>query len=277
MPEPPENGSAPSRRPAVVVTKTRVGALDRFGAPLGDTVLRRQVKGPGLLYTLFKYLLFRPVCMLAFRPWIEGEENIPEIGGVILAGNHLSAGDTFLLPAMITRRMTFPAKAELFHMPGIKGTILAWFLTGVGQVPMDRSGGRASADALRPVYEVLQGGGVVGIFPEGTRSHDGRLYRGRTGVARLALNAGAAVIPVGFSDTQFTRGPFGIPLMRRPGIRIGKPLDFSEHFGSTEGSVYREVTDAVMVAIQELTGQEYVPVYSNSARAQIPSPEPETT
>jgi len=234
------------------------------------------VKGPRLLYELFKYLLVRPVCVLAFRPWVEGEENIPETGGVILAGNHLSAGDTFLLPAMIRRPMTFPAKAELFHMPGW-GRVLGWFLKGVGQVPMDRSGGRASADGLRPIYEVLNNGGVVGIFPEGTRSHDGRLYRGRTGVARLALNAGVPVIPVGFSDTQFVRGPFGIPLMRRPGIRIGKPLDFSEHFGSTEGSVYREVTDAVMVAIQEITGQEYVPVYSNSARAQIPSAEPETS
>jgi 1-acyl-sn-glycerol-3-phosphate acyltransferase len=234
------------------------------------------VKGPRLLYALFKYFLFRPVCMLAFRPWVEGEENIPDTGGVILAGNHLSAGDTFLLPAMITRHVTFPAKAELFHMKGF-GRIFGWFLRGVGQVPMDRSGGRASADALRPVYEVLEGGGVVGIFPEGTRSRDGRLYRGRTGVARLALNARVPVVPVGFSDTEFRRGPFGIPLMRRPGIRIGKPLDFSEHFGSTEGAAYREVTDAVMVAIQELTGQEYVPVYSNSARSQIPSAEPETT
>ena len=258
----------------MVVTNTRVGALTRFGWSTRATVLPRRVKGPGLLYALFKYLLFRPVCKLAFRPWIEGEENIPDTGGVILAGNHLSAGDTFLLPAMITRPMTFPAKAELFHMRGF-GRVIGWFLRGVGQVPMDRSGGRASADGLRPIYEVLTNGGVVGIFPEGTRSRDGRLYRGRTGVARLALNAGVPVIPVGFSDTQFRPGLFGIPLMKRPGIRIGKPLDFSEHFGSTEGSVYREVTDAVMVAIQELTGQEYVPVYSNSVRAQIPSAEPE--
>jgi len=156
--------------------------------------------------------------------------------------------------------------------------VLAWFLTGVGQVSMDRSGGRASADGLRPVYEALAGGGVVGIFPEGTRSHDGRLYRGRTGVARLALGARVPVIPVGFFNTEFRRGPFGIPLMKKPGIRIGKPLDFSDHFGSTEGSVYREVTDSVMTAIQELTGQEYVPVYSNSDRAmQIPSdPAPAT-
>ncbi len=243
---------------------------------MGATVLARPAKGPRLLYVLFKYLLFRPVCVLVFRPWIEGEENIPETGGVILAGNHLSAGDTFLLPAMIHRQMTFPAKAELFQMKGL-GRVIGWFLRGVGQVPMDRSGGRASADGLRPVYEVLEEGGVVGIFPEGTRSHDGRLYRGRTGVARLALNAGVPVIPVGFSDTQFTPGLFGIPVMKRPGIRIGKPLDFSEHFGSTEGSVYREVTDAVMVAIQELTGQEYVGVYSNSARAQVPSVEPGAT
>lgn len=228
------------------------------------------------MYALFKYLLVRPICVVAFRPWVEGAENIPATGGVILAGNHLSAGDTYLLPAMIHRQMTFPAKAELFHMKGW-GRVLGWFLKSVGQVPMDRSGGRASADGLRPIYEVLKDGGVVGIFPEGTRSRDGRLYRGRTGVARLALNSHVPVVPVGFADTQFQRGPFGIPLMRRPGIRIGKPLYFSEQFGSTEGAVYREVTDAVMAAIQEITGQEYIPVYSNSARAQIPSAEPETT
>jgi len=225
-----------------------------------------------VLYTLFKYLLVRPICRIVFRPWVEGEENIPATGGVILAGNHLSAGDTFLLPAMITRQMTFPAKAELFQGRGFKGRILAWFLKGVGQVPMDRSGGRASADGLRPVYEALDDGRVVGIFPEGKRSPDGRLYRGRTGVARLALGGRVPVIPVGFFNTEFRRGPFGIPLMNGPGIRIGEPLDFSEHFGSTEGSVYREVTDSVMTTIRELTGQEYVPVYSNSARAmQIPS------
>ncbi len=220
-----------------------------------------------MLYTFFKYALVRPVCRVFFRPWVEGEENIPDTGGVVLAGNHLSAGDTFLLPAMITRRMTFPAKAELFQGTGFKGRLLAWFLTVVGQVPMDRSGGRASADALRPIYEVLERGDVVGIFPEGTRSHDGRLYRGRTGVARLVLGARVPVIPVGFVGTQFQRGPFGIPVMKRPGIRIGKPLDFSEHFGEIDGSVYREVTDAVMMSIRELTGQEYVPVYSNSERA----------
>lgn len=223
-----------------------------------------------LLYTLFKYALFRPVCLVVFRPWVEGEENIPATGGVVLAGNHLSAGDTFLLPAMITRRMTFPAKAELFHQKGL-GRIVSWFLRAVGQVPMDRSGGRASADGLRPIYEVLEHGGVVGIFPEGTRSHDGRLYRGRTGVARLALGARVPVVPVGFVGTQFQKGLFGIPVMKRPGIRIGAPLDFSEHFGESDGAVYREVTDQVMAAIAELTGQEYVPVYSNSGRAkQLP-------
>lgn len=228
-----------------------------------------------MLYHLFKYLLFRPVCAAVFRPWVEGTENIPPHGGVVLAGNHLSMGETFLLPAMIHRRMTFPAKAELYHMTSFFGRIVGWFLTAVGQVPMDRSGGRASADGLRPIYEVLEQGGCVGIFPEGTRSPDGRLYRGRTGVARLALGARVPVVPVGFSNTQFQRGLFGIPVMKRPGIRIGKPLDFSEHFGETDGSVYRQVTDSVMSAIQELTGQEYVAVYANSSRAtQTPTTEP---
>ncbi len=223
-----------------------------------------------MLYHVFKYLLFRPVCRFVFKPWIEGEENIPSRGGAVLAGNHLSAGETFLLPAMIHRRLTFPAKAELFN-PGkdFKSKIVAWFLTAVGQVPMDRSGGRASAEGLTPVMDVLRDGGLVGIFPEGTRSRDGRLHRGRTGVARLALGAGVPVIPVGFVGTQFHRGPFGIPIMKRPGIRIGPPLDFSSYLadGAADHADYRAVTDEVMQAIRKLTGQEYVDAYAGTNRA----------
>ncbi len=221
-----------------------------------------------MLYTLFKYLLFAPAIRL-FRPRIEGTENIPATGGAVLAGNHISAGDTLLLPAMIRRRMTFPAKAELFVGHNLSSRVVAWFLKAVGQVPMDRSGGRASVDGLRPVMEVLQQGGLVGIFPEGTRSRDGRLHRGRTGVARLALSARVPVIPVGFYGTELHKGPFGIPVMRRPVMRIGVPIDLSEHYDAEPtGGLLRQVTDQVMAEIQRLTGQEYVDAYAGTTRAE---------
>lgn len=216
-------------------------------------------------YTLFKYLLFRPVCLIFFRPVIVGEHNIPATGGAVIAGNHLSSGETFLLPAVIRRPMTFPAKAELFRGDkGWQSKVVAWFLRAVGQVPLDRSGGTASARSLQPVMEVLQAGGLVGIFPEGTRSRDGRLYRGRTGVARLAVGARVPVVPVGFFDTQMFPGPFGIPWMRRPRIVIGEPLDFTGRLGpgADEHAVLREITDEVMEAIRALTGQEYVDEYA---------------
>ncbi len=218
-----------------------------------------------MYYTLFKYLLFRPVCRFLFRPWVQGEHHIPATGGAVLAGNHLSAGETFLLPALIRRPMTFPAKAELFRGDkGWQSKVVAWFLRAVGQVPLDRSGGRASAQSLQPVMDVLLRGGLVGIFPEGTRSPDGRLHRGRTGVARLALAARVPVIPVGFFNTQMRPGPFGIPWMTRPGIVIGEPLRFDSYdlAGDDEHAVLREVTDEVMRAIQALTGQEYVDEYA---------------
>ena len=218
-----------------------------------------------MYYTLFKYLLVLPISRFCFRPWIEGEQNIPAAGGVVLAGNHLSSGETFLLPAMVRRPMTFPAKAELFRGDrGWQSKVLAWFLRAVGQVPLDRSGGPASSESLRPVLDVLRRGGMVGIFPEGTRSPDGRLYKGRTGVARLALGAGVPVVPVGFFDTRMEPGPFGIPWMTRPGIVIGTPLrlDGTPRPGEDEHAVMRRLTDEVMAAIRQLTGQEYVDSYA---------------
>lgn len=220
-----------------------------------------------LAYHLFKNLLFTPVSKLVFRPWVRGTENIPETGGIILACNHLSYGETFLLPAMIRRRMTFPVKAEMFQMTSIGGRIVGWFLKAVGQVPLDRTGGKASAAGLSPVMKELQDGGVVGIFPEGTRSPDGRMYKGRTGVAKMALEAGVPIIPVGMVGTEFSKGFLGIPVMKRPGIIVGTPLDFTElSTRSHEMKVLRHVTDEVMDAIQQLTGQEYVDVYANRAK-----------
>jgi 1-acyl-sn-glycerol-3-phosphate acyltransferase len=221
-----------------------------------------------LLYWVFKWFAFAPLVRLLFRPWIEGQENIPATGPAIVVSNHISAGDTFILPAMIRRRMTFPAKIELFQGRGVQGRLLAWFLTGVGMRPMDRSGGRASATGMESVVDVLKRGEVLGIYPEGTRSPDGRLYKGKTGVARLVLQAGVPVVPVAMINSQLVPSRIkGIPTIRRPGIRIGKPLDFSRYQrAGNDREVLRYVTDEIMNAVMELSGQEYVDAYGTSVK-----------
>lgn len=214
-------------------------------------------------YEFFKYTLFAPGVRLAWRPWVIGEENIPRHGGAILACNHIEAIDPVLVAAMISRKLTYPAKKELFEGKGGLGPkVVAWFLKAVDQVPLDRSGGRRSIDGLGPVVQRLEEGGLVGIFPEGTRSPDGRMFKGKTGVARMALASGAPVVPVGVVGTEAHRGPLGIPRVDRPGIVVGPPLDFSGLAGrADELPVLRWVTDEVMNAIASLTGQEYVDVY----------------
>lgn len=221
-----------------------------------------------MYYSLFKYLLFVPIVRWAFRARIEGEQHIPATGGAILASNHLSAGDTFILPAMIHRRLTFPAKAELFKgNRGLGSKLVAWFLKAIGQVPLDRSGGRVSVDGLGPVLDVLREGGLVGIYPEGTRSPDGRLYKGKTGVARMALAAGVPVIPVAMTDTQWVKNRLGLPWIRRPRITIGPPLDFSAYEPLVDDrAALRWITDEVMNAIMTLSGQTYVEAYGTSVK-----------
>jgi 1-acyl-sn-glycerol-3-phosphate acyltransferase len=222
-----------------------------------------------LLYWLFKWFLVAPGLRLVMRPWLEGTENIPRTGPAILVSNHLSAGDTFLLPALIRRRLTFPAKAELFQGKKLRGRFTTWFLTSVGMLPMDRSGGRASASSMDGVLGVLRGGDLLGIFPEGTRSHDGRLYKGKTGVARLVLSSGVPVIPVAMVNTQFVPSKVArIPIMRRPGIRFGRPMDFSRYAASgNDREVLRWVTDEIMNAVMELSGQVYVDAYGASVKS----------
>lgn len=221
-----------------------------------------------MLYNLFKYLIFRPVIRFLYRARVEGEENIPATGGVILASNHLDAGDTVVLPAMIHRPVTFPAKAELFA--GNRGPfskLVAWFLKAVGQVPLDRSGGRASLDGLAPVLNVLAEGGCVGIYPEGTRSPDGRLYKGKTGVARMALAARVPIVPVAMKNSRLTRKA-GLPWIDHPVVVIGEPLEFVEyHERFDDPRVLRWVTDQVMAAIHDLSGQTYVEAYGTSLKS----------
>ncbi|MZE77947.1 lysophospholipid acyltransferase family protein [Streptomyces xinghaiensis] len=209
---------------------------------------------------------------LAFRPWAEGLENIPAEGPAILASNHLSFSDSFFFPAMVDRKVTFIAKAEYFTSPGVKGKLTAAFFKGVGQLPVDRSGGRAAGEAaVRSGVGVIESGELFGIYPEGTRSPDGRLYRGKPGVARIALATGAPVIPVAMIDTEKIQPPGKvIPKLMRPGIRIGRPLDFSRYHGmESDRFILRSVTDEIMYEIMKLSGQEYVDVYANVAKRQL--------
>ncbi|KFG75948.1 lysophospholipid acyltransferase family protein [Streptomyces mutabilis] len=210
---------------------------------------------------------------LAFRPWVEGLEHIPADGPAILASNHLSFSDSFFLPAVLDRKVTFIAKAEYFNTPGIKGRLTAAFFKGVGQLPVDRSGARGAGEAaIKSGTEVLERGELFGIYPEGTRSPDGRLYRGKPGgLARVALATGAPVIPVAMIDTEKIQPPGTVmPKLMRPGIRIGEPLDFTRYQGMEHDRfVLRAVTDEVMYEIMKLSGQEYVDMYATAMKRQL--------
>nr|WP_212767332.1 lysophospholipid acyltransferase family protein [Streptomyces cacaoi] len=210
---------------------------------------------------------------LTFRPWVEGLEHVPAEGPAILASNHLSFSDSFFLPAVLDRKVTFIAKAEYFTTPGVKGKLTAAFFKGVGQLPVDRSGARGAGEAaIKQGLQVLERGELFGIYPEGTRSPDGRLYRGKPGgLARVALRSGAPVIPVAMIDTEKIQPPGkAVPKLMRPGIRIGAPLDFSRYQGmDNDRFIQRAVTDEVMYAILKLSGQEYVDIYATAAKRAI--------
>ncbi|MFF4322681.1 lysophospholipid acyltransferase family protein [Streptomyces sp. NPDC001568] len=223
-----------------------------------------------MFYHLLKHVLLGPLLRLLFRPRIEGLENIPPEGAAIIAGNHLSFSDHFLMPAILKRRITFLAKAEYFTGPGIKGRLTAAFFRSAGQIPVDRSGKDAGKAALREGLGVLAKDELLGIYPEGTRSHDGRLYKGKVGVAAMALGAGVPVVPCAMVGT-FEIQPPGqkIPKVRRVTIRFGAPLDFSRYAGmERERAVLRAVTDEIMYAILGLSGQEYVDRYAAEVKAE---------
>ena len=225
-------------------------------------------------YRFFKFTIVRPMVKYGYGTVVIGEENFPAKGGAILASNHLGALDSLVVPAMMPRPITFPAKAELFSGKGFGPRFIAWFLKTIKMVPMDRSGGRASANALQAISDVLADGHVVAIYPEGTRSPDGRLYKGKTGVARMALSNEVPIIPVGVSGSKSVKGPFGIPWVKRPVVVIGEPLDFSQYFHTPGNSkVLRYVTDETMAAIQRLTGQDYVDVYGTRLKSGDLTPE----
>jgi 1-acyl-sn-glycerol-3-phosphate acyltransferase len=222
-----------------------------------------------MFYWLVKNLVLGPLLMRVFRPWVKGMENVPAEGAVILASNHLSFVDSIFLPLVLRRPVTFLAKAEYFTGTGLKGWLVRQFFLATGQIPIDRSGGRASEDSLNTGLRVLSEGRLLGIYPEGTRSPDSKLYRGRTGIARMVLEAKVPIVPVAMIDTNKVM-PIGskLPSVKRVGILFGQPLDFSRFDGyENDRFVLRAITDEIMVEIHNLSGQEYADEYASSARA----------
>ncbi|WP_066954715.1 lysophospholipid acyltransferase family protein [Streptomyces lushanensis] len=229
-----------------------------------------------MFYYVLKYVLLGPLLRVLFRPRIEGLEHIPAEGAAIVAGNHLSFSDHFLMPAILKRRITFLAKAEYFTGPGLKGRLTAFFFRSAGQIPVDRSGKEAGQAAIREGLGVLARDELLGIYPEGTRSHDGRLYKGKVGVAVMAIRAQVPVVPCAMVGT-FEIQPPGqvVPRIRKVAIRFGEPLEFSRYAGlENHRAAVRAVTDEIMYAILGLSGQEYVDRYAAEVKAEQAKAEP---
>ncbi|MGY1643296.1 lysophospholipid acyltransferase family protein [Geodermatophilus sp. SYSU D00703] len=214
-----------------------------------------------LFYWFLKFVAIGPVVKLVFRPQADGEENVPRTGAAILASNHLSAADWVFMPLSLRRRVTFLAKSEYFTGTGVKGFLQRAFFTGSGQVPIDRTNASAAENAIRTGLRILREGKLLGIYPEGTRSPDGRLFRGKTGVARMALETGVPVVPVAMVYRHRSLPLVGKRLPK-VSIRFGKPLDFSRYEGlAGDRFVERSITDEIMYEIMTLSAQEYVDVY----------------
>ncbi|MFD7401796.1 lysophospholipid acyltransferase family protein [Streptomyces sp. NPDC059866] len=222
-----------------------------------------------MFYYVLKHILLGPLLRLLFRPRAEGLEHVPAEGAAIIAGNHLSFADPLLMPGVLKRRITFLAKAEYFTAPGLRGRLTALVLRGAGQISVDRSGRGAGEGAIREGLGVLARGEVLAIYPEGTRSPDGRLYKGKVGVAVIALAAQVPVIPCAMVGT-FEIWPPGrvLPRLRPVAIRFGEPLDFSRFAGMAhQKTVLRAVTDEITYVILRLSGQEYVDRYAADVKA----------
>jgi 1-acyl-sn-glycerol-3-phosphate acyltransferase len=219
-------------------------------------------------YNILKSFLI-PLLMFIFRPKVTGLRHVPSNGPVIIASNHLSFSDSIFMPLVVSRRVTFLAKSEYFTSPGIKGLIKKLTFITLGQVPVDRSGGKRSEAALLTGLRLLRENQCLGIYPEGTRSPDGRLYKGRTGIARMAIESAAPVIPVAMFNTAEIQ-PTGqvVPKVRRVEMVFGEPMYFSGD--STDQVVLRDVTNQIMEKIAELSKQEYVPnMYASEAKDAI--------
>lgn len=219
-------------------------------------------------FALIKAVL-GPIMRLMFRPQVEGAEHIPADGPVIMAGNHLTFIDSIVLPLVSKRQVFFIGKDEYVTGKGFKGRLMAWFFTGVGMIPVDRDGASGGVAALMTGRRILEEGKIFGIYPEGTRSPDGRLYRGRTGIARLTLMTGAPVVPFAMIGTdKLQPGGRGFPRPGRVTVRFGEAMEFSRYEGmDRDRYVLRAVTDSVMTEVMQLSGQEYVDMYATKAKA----------
>lgn len=221
-----------------------------------------------MTYLILKNLVLGPILHVLFRPWMRGAEHIPKRGAAVIASNHLSFVDSIFLPLKVRRPITFLAKSDYFTGKGLKGMLIRWFFKATGQLSIDRSGGKSSEDALNTGLGVLERELLLGIYPEGTRSPDAKLYRGRTGIARMVLEAQVPVIPVAMIDTEKVM-PLGskYPKIRRVGMRVGEPMDFSRFAGmESERAVLRAVTDQIVYQIKMLSNQPYVDVYASTVR-----------
>jgi 1-acyl-sn-glycerol-3-phosphate acyltransferase len=205
-----------------------------------------------------------PALRAIWRPTVRGLEHVPRSGGVILASNHLSFVDSVVIPSVAPRKVVFLAKSDYFTGTGVKGLASRVWFEGLGMLPVDRDDTKAALASLDIALSVLERGEAFGIYPEGTRSRDGRLYRGRTGVAHLALTAGVPVVPVGVTGTEKVQ-PVGSTRPRIVKVRVafGEPIDFAGRFdGVPSGKARRDATDEIMAAIQRLTGQEEAGIYN---------------
>ena len=221
-----------------------------------------------MFVTLLKHVFPGPLMRLWSRPRVSGLKNVPASGGVILAGNHLSVADSFVVPLVMRRPVSFLGKHEYVTGTGVHGRAKAWFFTTIGMVPVDRGAASAASASVEVVIDLVRNGTAFGIYPEGTRSPDGRLYKGRTGVAKVALETGAPVVPVAVIGTDKLNPP-GSTMWRphRIEIRFGEPMEFSRYDGmSGDRWAERAIVDQIMMAIAELSGQEYVDVYASSVK-----------
>lgn len=224
-----------------------------------------------VFYWFLKRVVAGPILRILFRPWVRGLDNLPSDGPAIIAGNHNHFMDSIFVPLLAPRPVVYLAKKDYFTGRGLKGTVTRWFFKLNNQLPMDRAGGSGSQASLESGLKVLREGNSLGIYPEGTRSPDGKLYRGRTGVARLVLESGAPVIPVAIIGTDKIQPPGRlIPKFRRVGIVFGSSMDFSKYEGlPNDRFLLRSVTDEIMYEIMRLSGQEYVDKYASTVKTKL--------
>lgn len=223
-----------------------------------------------MLYRGLKVTL-GPVLNVAYRPKVDGLEHVPTTGPAILAGNHVSFSDHFFVPLVVSRKVIYLAKADYFNRKGLAGRLTAAFFNAAGQKPVDRSSGRAGLAAIQTAVDVLAGGDLLGIYPEGTRSPDGRLYRGRVGVARLWLDSRVPLLPCAVIGTDIVQPPGRrVPRLAPVAVRFGPPMDLERYAGrKRDARLFREITDDVMREIQSLSGQEYVNVYATTVKDEL--------